>query len=226
MLSLLAVTMLGLAGAFPDVFAQGATVEGQIAEVFGSRFIVETDRGRILVDPVELLAPIAVSAGDRVSAEGNLAERTLRARRIVRSDGSVLHAYAGPPVPARMDGRGDIEATLAALQLTPMGPPVRKKRHTELMARMSNDRTVYVSFDRFGRIAAIEDAVHDKPAVAARALSRDDYLDIARRAGFAPLDELEARKHHVELLSRNRAGELIELHIDRAGSIYKQVWVR
>jgi hypothetical protein len=230
----LVVSVLGFAPNLPGTLAQGAadrpieiTVEGVVAEVFGNRFIVETDRGRILVDPAGILAPLKVSPGDRVSAVGGMTERTLEARRISGSDGSVLYDYAQPGARPHAEGRLDIKAALAKLQLTPIGQPVRKKHHTEIMARMGDARTVFVSFDRFGRIGAIEDAVHDKATVvAARPLSRDDYLDVARRAGFEPLDDLQTKKHHVELLGRNRAGDLIELHIDRAGYIYKQVWVR
>jgi hypothetical protein len=225
--------MLGLALNLPKAFGQDAaagpteiTIEGKVAEVFGSRFIVETNRGRILVDPAGILVPLSVSPGDKVTATGNLAQRTLLARRIAGVDGSVLHDYAGP-IRARTVGHGDIVAALAARGLTPIGLPVRKTRHTEIMARMATGRTVFVSFDQFGRIDEIEDAAHDREAVvASRALSRSDYLDIARRAGFDPLDDLEVRLHHVRLLSRNRAGELVELHIDRAGYIYRQVWVR
>lgn len=232
MLSVLAVTLLGLVHTLPSVLAQtdglpDTTIEGRVAEVFGSRFVVETNEGRILVDPVGLLAPLVVSPDDRVSVTGGMAERTLLAKRITSADGSVLHHREEPSLRGGVDDPRDIRAALAALQLTPMGQPVRKKHHTEIMARMSDGRTVFVSFDRFGRVHAIEDAMHDKAAaVSARALSPNDYLDIARRAGFEPLGELETKKHHAELLSRNRTGVLIELHIDRAGYIYKQVWVR
>jgi hypothetical protein len=201
------------------------TIDGRIAEVFGSRFVLETSDGRVLVEAVGMQKTLIFKAGERVSASGTLADRTLSARRIVGADGTVLH-QAPPSVPVAA-GPGDINAALASLQLTPVGPPVRKKHHTEVIARMPDGRTVYVSFDRFGRIDEIEDAAHDKSNVAApRMLTRSDYLDVARRAGFDPLDEMETKKHHVELLARNRAGELLELHIDRAGTIYKQVWVR
>jgi hypothetical protein len=142
-------------------------------------------------------------------------------RRISGQGGVVLYELAVPT------GAVGIHATLAAMQLTPIGQPIRKKHHTEIMARMTDGRTVYVSFDRLGRIDEIEDAAHDKrTVVAVRALSRDDYHDIARQAGFEPLEEMEMKKHHAELLTRNRAGEFVELHIDRAGYIYKQAWVR
>jgi hypothetical protein len=205
--------------------ALATTIDGQVAEVFGSRFVLETSDGRILVEPVGMQQAVRLKVGERVSASGTLADRTLSARRIAGADGTVVH-QSPPAVPLAV-GSGDIHAVLASLQLTPVGPPVRKKHHTEVTARMPDGRTVYVSFDRFGRIDEIEDATHDKSKVAvARPLVRNDYLDVARRAGFDPLDEMETKKHHVELLARNRAGELLELHIDRAGTIYKQVWVR
>lgn len=212
------------------------TIEGRIAEVFGGRFILETDRGRILVDPIGMGRALAAAPGDRVSATGISAEEnTMLARRIVRPDGSILYEHTGPeaagqptaaPLP-KVDWRTDIPAALAALELTPIGQPVRKKHHTEIMARMADGRTVFVSFDRLGRVRELEDAAHDKAAaIATRALTREDYDDIARRAGFQPFNGIETKRHHVELLTRNRTGELIELHIDRAGYIYKQVWLR
>ncbi len=46
------------------------------------------------------------------------------------------------------------------------------------------------------------------------------------RLAFTPTGEIEERRRHVELEARNRAGETLTLHIDRAGVIYKQVWQR
>jgi hypothetical protein len=201
--------------------ATEVTVDGRIAEVFGRRFILETDRGRILIDPASAQHVLSIAPGDRISATGAIADRTMLPRRISRQDGAVVYELAVPT------GAAGIHATLAAMQLTPIGQPLRKKHHTEIMARMTDGRTVYVSLDRLGRVDEIEDAAHDKRTVVpARALSRDDYHDIARRAGFEPLEEIEIKKHHVELLTRNRAGEFVELHIDRTGYIYKQAWVR
>ncbi|MFN3349527.1 hypothetical protein [Pseudorhodoplanes sp.] len=210
-------------GAAPE-----SVIEGPVAEVFGARLIVASERGRILVDPVGRDEALPVVPGEQITATGSLSDQTLAASRITRSDGTILFQavpQTSPATPAT-DGRAILQA-LAALQLKPAGPPVRKKHHTEILAVMADGRTVYVSFDRFGRIDEIEDATYNKAAIdAGRGLTEADYREIAKKAGFLPLDDFEVKKRHIELLTRNRAGELVELHIDRSGYIYKQVWVR
>ncbi|MFZ5691266.1 MAG: hypothetical protein ACOY5F_08405 [Pseudomonadota bacterium] len=224
----LAAQAPGHAQSVPGAAAE-MQIEGTVAEVFGARFVIDSENGRLLVDPNGAAAALPVAPGDRVTALGLLRDRTLTASRIARSDGSVLY-QAAPPKPSAAslpEGRIDIEQALAGLQLTPTGPPVRKKHHTEILARMQDGRNVYVSFDRLGRIDEIEDASHDKATLSPpRPLTEADYRELARKAGFEPAGEFEFKKHHAELLTRNRAGELIELHIDRAGYIYKQKWIR
>jgi hypothetical protein len=50
------------------------------------------------------------------------------------------------------------------------GAPVRKKHHTEILARMPDGRTVYVSLDRSDRLWEIEDAEHDRKRAVPRGL--------------------------------------------------------
>jgi hypothetical protein len=91
---------------------------------------------------------------------------------------------------------------------------------------MADGRSVYVSFDRSGRLWEIEDAVHDRDAAVPRNPARADYDRLAREAGFAPTGGFEEKRRHVEVDVLNRSGERLVLHIDRAGTIYKQVWPR
>lgn len=197
------------------------SVSGRVTDVFGRRFVIEGQHGRTLVDPVGALQPLKLRPGDRVAATGPVQDGVLIARRIASGEGAVLFEQAGS------SGAADIDAALAGMQLTATSPPVRKKRHIEITARTADGRTVYVTFDRLGRIEEIEDSAHDKKrVVATRVLTRADYEDLARRAGFEPLDDFEQKKDGAELLTRNKAGELVELHMDRSGYIYKQEWVR
>jgi len=128
-----------------------------------------------------------------------------------------------PGVPPSADWR----AALTELKLAPQGDVVRKKRHLEVDATTSDGRRVTVSFDLSGRVWEIEDESYEKsrsrdgsaidPAVAVQAVAR---------AGFAEPAATEAKKNHTVVRARTQKGEAVDLHVDRAGYIYKQVWMR
>lgn len=136
-------------------------------------------------------------------------------------------ASAVPAPPPGAQPSADWRASLAELKLTPRGDLVRKKHHMEMDAITSDGRRVVVSFDLMGRLWEIEDESHDKnrygdfrtidPAVAVQA---------AARAGFAEPSAGEVKKNHTVVRARTQKGETVDLHVDRGGYIYKQVWIR
>jgi len=218
--SILAATAHGIQAQSPSRSPE-LTVTGRVTDVVGRRFLIDADQGRTLVDPVDAPSSLNLSPGDRISVTGSVLDGILLARRIVTVDGALLFERSAGP------GLSNVDATLASLHLTPTSSPVRKKRKVEVTAQTAEGRKVYVTFDRFGRIDEIEDADHDKKRVVAiRTLARTDFEELARRAGFEPLDDFEQKKDSVEILVRNRSGELLELHMDRNGYIYKREWVR
>jgi RNase P/RNase MRP subunit p29 len=194
------------------------TVTGRVAEVFANRFILATERERLLVEPADPSMPMVAAAGESVTVEGERFGAVVKAARVDRLPGAVV---ATPP-----QGPEDIPAVLRRLGLTAVDAPVTKKHHVEVLARMADGRSVYVSFDRGGRLWEIEDAAHDRDAAVPRNLSRADYDRLARDAGFSPTGGFEEKRRHVEVDVLNRSGERLVLHIDRGGTIYKQVWPR
>jgi hypothetical protein len=208
-----------------------AVVEGAVAEIFANRFILESAGERLLVEPYDLRMAFTAGRGDTVRVEGRRAGSLITAARVLRGSESVLVASTrAPDAPAgssstRPPEQRGILIALQELGLAPIGAPLRKKQHTEILARMPDGRTVYVSFDRSDRLWEIEDAGHDKKSAVPRGLSRQDYERLAREAGFTPTGEFEQKREHVELEATNRRGERLELHIDRAGTIYKQTWL-
>lgn len=124
----------------------------------------------------------------------------------------------------------DRDAMMRALQqtgLTAVSEPVRHPKHIEMTARTSAGKYVVVSFDRFGRLDEIEDIDHDNKRIAeARAIGPAEAGQLAQQAGFTPREPVERRKHHYEIIAASSSGELIELHMDLAGTIYKRVWIR
>jgi hypothetical protein len=214
-----------------SALAETRSSEGRIVELFGDRFILESDGQRVLVEPFEPQpAPFAGKLDDRVTVLGVGRGPLLRARRIVAADGRILlderqaAQASGPDAPGAIPSA--LAATLERLALSPVGVAVRKKHHTEITARMADGRAVFVGFDRSGRLLEIEDAAYDRERGRhGRPLRPAELQEIARKAGFTPTGEFDEKKHHTELGVRNAAGERLELHIDRAGYIYKQVWL-
>jgi hypothetical protein len=128
-----------------------------------------------------------------------------------------------PGVPPSTDWR----ASLAELNLAPRGDIVRKKHHMEVDATTSDGRRVVVSFDLMGRIWETEDESHDKNRYGdLRAIDPAVAVQAAARAGFAEPSAVEVKKNHTVVRARTQKGEAVDLHIDRGGYIYKQVWVR
>ena len=132
---------------------------------------------------------------------------------------------AGVPTPNAASA--DWRAALTELKLTPSGDVVRKKRHMEVDATTADGRRVVVSFDLTGRVWEVEDESHEKkrngdgrpvdPAAAVQAVAR---------AGFAEPAAGEVKKNHTVVRARTQKGEAVDLHVDRGGYIYKQIWVR
>jgi hypothetical protein len=209
--------------------ARPILLEGVVAEIFGNRFILEAGSERVLVEPLESQATLSVGQGDRVRVEGHRGGSVLRAGKVSREGVDVLtmpaNPHSGSALPAPQGERPGILTVLQNLGLAPIGTPVRKKHHTEILARMMDGRTVYVSFDRSDRLWEIEDANYSKEGMVARGLVQADYNRLANEAGFTPTGGFEQKPRHVELEVTNRQGERLVLHIDHAGVIYKQVWL-
>ncbi len=224
--------LLAVAGpALAQTPAQAPTaLSGRVAEVFGNRLVIDLGGERVLAEPADPAATLEARPGDLVRIEGER-RGPLVSWRAVSVTASGAPAAAAAAAAARSVGPPDnsdaaMLRTVERLGLKAIDPPVRKRHHIEVLAQTAEGRKLYVSFDRDGRLWEIEDAAYDRDRVVPRNLSGSDYARLAREAGFTPTGEIEERRRHVELEARNRAGETLTLHIDRAGVIYKQVWQR
>jgi hypothetical protein len=241
MMASLATAQVPIGQLGPD----GVTVKGRITDTFGEKFVIEDDSGRILVEmrvpPAQ--AP-ALQRGDTVLVTGLPRNRILDARRVVRENGEVIFSDPMPvagvppatstpalptqPAPASEPGLSpdSIARTLRSVGLTAVGPPVRHRKHVEIPARTATGTEVIVSLDRLGRLWEIEDAEHDNKNVPVRLTSIADAERALRQAGYKPRGEIERRKHHFEALVTNPRGEVVEVHMNLSGHVYKQTWLR
>ncbi|QCI66893.1 hypothetical protein [Phreatobacter stygius] len=226
-----------------EALAGSVMVRARVADVFGDRILVEDGTGRILV---ELAAaadrPAAVEAGQILVIEGRLRGRVLEARRVTLagSEAPGRDAPAAAAVPAIQPGTdaltealtrpadiATMRAALEAIGFRTAGSPVRHEKSTEIPVRDARGRAWVASLDRFGRLEEIEIADYDDDNAPDRpSFTVADVGRMVEREGFRPRASAERRSHHFEILVLNSRSELIELHIDFAGLIYKLVWVR
>ncbi len=201
-------------------------LNGRVAEVFGNRLVVDLGEERVLAEPADPAASLAARPGDLVRIEGERRGPLVSWRSVSVVPSSAPAAGAARPPGSLGSSDAELLKIVERLGLKAIDPPLRKRHHIEVLAQTPEGRKLYVSFDRDGRLWEIEDAAYDRDRVVPRNLSASDFARLAREAGFTPTGEIEERRRHVELEARNRAGETLTLHIDRAGVIYKQVWQR
>ncbi|MDP4024904.1 DNA-binding protein [Methylobacterium sp. NEAU 140] len=144
----------------------GATaVKGEVAEIFGNKFVVQDGTGRALVETGrDGEGGGLVVKGETVTVQGRFEKGFLHARILTRGDGrQVLLGSAGGPPAGSLDwakdkvGLGpkvDVPALTAAVEAAGYGDvrvTGRGPRHLEVAARKDGqERQLHVGFD--GRI--------------------------------------------------------------------------
>lgn len=223
----------------------GATFKGKVVDDFGGKIVIETDAGKLLVEPRGGAAAAKVTTGETLVVTGNASQRVIDATRIVRENGETVFfasstaapavnpAPSVPPAAGTFGGwaaqdvsSAQIQAVLKDHGLTQVGTAERKKRHIEIPTRSADGRNVIASLDLFGRIWEIEDAEHDNKTVPVQLTSETQAANVITQAGYSTPRAIERRKHHFEVLTTSRSGEPMEIHVNLAGHIYKRVWVR
>ena len=118
------------------------TATGRVTDLFGHRFVLETQDGRMLAD----LGPkgaeqVKLSLDDEVTLTGERKPSETKVHAITVGG----RAYDLRP------GAADAEAALAAVRalgFEPQEPPIRKPRHFEILARRGDERLEFhVAFD-------------------------------------------------------------------------------
>ncbi len=120
----------------------------------------------------------------------------------------------------------DPGAALTELKLKAVGPIERHRRHFATEATMEDGQRVHVTFDMLGRIAEIERAEFEPSRTAPPIADPKAILEKAVAAGFSNPVMSELKRSHAVARATNQKNEPVELHIDNAGTIYRQIWVR
>ncbi len=239
-----------------EALANIVQIRGRVADTFGDRVLIEDATGRILVEiPATAEKPADIAVGQTIEVEGRLRGRTIEARRIVLAGSGVPAAAApaarvGPqpgetaPIPGTSQARSPsadllldqlarpadaatVRTTLEAIGLRAAGAPVRKNKHTEILARDAAGKAWTASLDRFGRLEEIELEDYDDDNVPSRPnFDNSGLTRIVEAAGYRARAGIERRSEHFEVIALNQQGDLVEVHVDFAGTIYKVEWIR
>jgi hypothetical protein len=145
----------------------GTTIEGTVTDVFGNRFVLRDDSGRVLVEAgPERHHRLDIRAGERLRVTGRAEDGGFEAFRIRREDGREIFVRNPEGPPPWAGGRGRADDRRGALELTPeaavraaeaagyrpAGTPERHPRHYELRATNPRGEAVELRIEENGRI--------------------------------------------------------------------------
>lgn len=118
-----------------DLDPDGTRISGTVAEIFGNKFVLEDETGRILVEAGPWFHQrLDLSEGERIDVIGEVDRETFDAFSIVRADGEVLKIRSpeGPPpwagTPPWAGGRGKGGPPEWAERERGEGPPDDRRR--------------------------------------------------------------------------------------------------
>lgn len=132
----------------------------------------------------------------------------------------------------RVAGANETEIALASATLkgtgfAAAGDPVRHEQDMEVPVRDAEGHNWVAWLDKAGRASEVELVDYDEDKVPEAPVFKPEELpDMIAKDGFQARGEAERRLEHFEIRAVNQRSELVNLHVDFAGQIYKQVWVR
>lgn len=198
------------------VIGQTIEVEGRLRgrTLEARRVVLVGSGGPVATTPA---APVSPGLAPRPGIAGaNLAPAQTRSS----SAGLLLDQLARPA------DATTVRMTLEAVGLRPAGAPVRKNKHTEILVRDAVGRAWTASLDRFGRLDEIELEDYDDNAPSQPRFDQQGLARIVEGAGYRARADADRRSEHFEVIALNQQGDLVEIHVDFAGTIYKVVWIR
>lgn len=220
---------------------QGLSIEGEVRDVFGNRFVLEDQSGRVLVETgPERGREYDLRQGERLTVFGEPDnDGGFEAARIVREDGSeiVLRRPDGPPRAAGDDRRpardagpadrqdvGDAELTavLSNAGFTDIRLDERKGRHVEYDARGADGQRVEVELFLDGAVKKIEFEDDGRAVLEqVRPLLPQVVLQAAAERDLTEVEQFETKGRHYEIEGYDAASREIEIEVDFDGRIRK-----
>jgi hypothetical protein len=214
-----AAIILALYATTAVAFAESVKVSGTVSDIFGTRFVLDTASGKLLVE----LSPrgadkVTLKVGEKIEIEGERTRNELRAQRVTLADG---HAYTTGGKRDRtwrefVTGKSDPgsrapfapadaakAATAAGYKLN--GEPRPMKKHFVTLA-VKDDKSYDLAIFKDGRIDAKQ------------ALSPAEARKAAADKGFEPTSE-PVPVRDVYRMTATKAGNPVMVEVNRQGTV-------
>ncbi|MDF1601115.1 hypothetical protein PZ895_15240 [Mesorhizobium sp. YIM 152430] len=228
------------------------TIEGRVTDVFGNKFVLEDDSGRVLVETGPAWwRSTEVSVDENLTVIGEPgASRTFDAFKIRHGDGReiVIREPNMPPPWAGQEsreGRAVDDDTDRRLQRRADTDDQRQidaalSRGIDLK-KITEDAGYVFGYDVDRKKNHYEVEAYSADGVEVelhidftgniRRIAMDDptydqagLRQIVENAGYQWRGDVDRKKKHYEVEAVNRYGERVELHVDYSGEIYKEKW--
>jgi hypothetical protein len=155
---------------------QTRSLSGQVTDIFAHRFVVKTEKGKVLAD----LGPkgaeqIPLREGNRVELIGEMKPSELKVQSIARNGARpVLLEHPRKPQPYELDDADPRPAlkTAEANGFTVLGKPRRKPKHFEVLGRDSAGDMVELHIELDGALRKTKPVHEDDPKWAAEIVGR------------------------------------------------------
>jgi hypothetical protein len=148
---------------------QTRSLSGQVTDIFAHRFVVKTDKGKVLAD----LGPkgteqVPLREGDRVELIGEMKPSELKVHSIARNDGRpILVEYPGKPhYPPHQSEEVEPAAALKTAEangFVVVGKPRRKPKHFEVLGLDSAGDMVELQIEPDGALRKTKPVHEDDP---------------------------------------------------------------
>ncbi|MBL0935560.1 MAG: hypothetical protein IBJ07_12520 [Rhizobiaceae bacterium] len=226
--------------------ATGITIEGRVTDVFGNKFVLEDDTGRVLVETgPSWWRTTEVAVGERLTVMGEPdPSRTFDAFSIIHEDGREIKVR-DPGMPPPWAGQSSLDGSESRLQRradaddqreidTALTTGIDLKKITEdagyVFGYDVDRKDDHYEVEAFGPDGA-EVELHIDFTGSIRRIAMDDptydeagLRQIVESAGYEWRGDIDRKKKHYEVEAVNARGERVELHVDYSGEIYKEKW--
>ncbi|MCC6888575.1 MAG: hypothetical protein IT536_08585 [Hyphomicrobiales bacterium] len=207
--------------------AEDVPLSGRVVEVFGDRAIVESEGRRYLVGPLVAGEGFPAGVGELVQIVGPRQGNVIVPQRLVLASGAVVNATPATDGASPLRGLRSIDAQLKRYGVVATERPYRRRNQTVVAGQTGDGRRVIATFDHSLRIEEIEDADHRHiHPNAPEALTPQAVMQRLEKQGYGSIRLLDQSRYRLLFAATGPAGERMELHVDRGGSIFKRVWLR
>jgi hypothetical protein len=185
---------------------------------------LQLSRPLLLLFAAVVACAALIGAISALNQDGDVADATVEAQPRQLTDAAAQDTAATASSAREL---AIVRASLRGTGFDTAGTLVRHAQDMEIPVRDAAGHTWIAWLDNAGRAAEVEIVDYDEDKVPETpTFNPQDLPGMIAKDGFQARGEAKLRPEHFEIRAINKRQELVELHVDFAGQIYKQVWIR